>query len=227
MEGVWSMRENELTIIENFLENKEEKLDVKEEPFDKLMFFYQSALKQLELQMNIIKDEFKVMYNYDLIDHIDTRIKEPKSIVKKMEKKKYEKTYLNLIEKVNDIAGMRIICNSKKDIYTIKDLIKQMPELKVLEEKDYIKQKKESGYTAYHLIVETPVKVKETVILVKVEIQIRTELMDFWASAEHKIKYKTNKKLSYLDSKKMCIYAKKINQLEDRIMKIYQKQIEK
>ena len=221
------MEENSLTIVENFLTNKEQTLDVKEELFDKLMFFYKSALIQLNTQMNIIKDEFKIMYNYDLIDHIDTRIKEPKSIIKKMEKKNYEKTYINLIRKINDIAGMRIICNSKKDIYTIKDLIKQMPEIKVLEEKDYIKQKKKSGYTAYHLIVETPVKVKETLILVKVEIQIRTELMDFWASAEHKIKYKTNKKLSYLDSKKMCIYAKKINQLEDRIMKIYQKQIEK
>ena len=89
------MRENDLIIIENFLENKEEKLDVKEEPFDKLMFFYKSALKQLNIQMNIIKEEFQIMYNYDLIDHIDTRIKEPKSIIKKMEKKKYDKTYLN------------------------------------------------------------------------------------------------------------------------------------
>ena len=95
------MRENDLMIIERCIENKNEKLDVKEEPFEKLMFFYKSALKQLELQMNIIKDEFKLIYNYDLIDHIDTRIKEPKSIVKKMEKKKYDKTYLNLIEKIN------------------------------------------------------------------------------------------------------------------------------
>ena len=80
------------------------------------MFFYKSALKQLELQMNIIKDEFKLIYNYDLIDHIDTRIKEPKSIVKKMEKKKYDKTYLNLIEKINDIAGIRIVCTLKDDL---------------------------------------------------------------------------------------------------------------
>ena len=78
------MRENDLIIIENFLENKEQALDVKEEPFDKLMFFYKSALTQLTAQMNIIKDEFKIMYNYDLIDHIDTRIKEPKSIIKKI-----------------------------------------------------------------------------------------------------------------------------------------------
>ena len=75
MKGIYDMRENDLIIIENFLENKEEKLDIKEEPFEKLMFFYKSALNQLTVQMNIIKEEFQVMYNYDLIDHIDTRIK--------------------------------------------------------------------------------------------------------------------------------------------------------
>ena len=141
------MRENDLIIIENFLENKEEKLDVKEEPFEKLMFFYKSALDQLTVQMNIIKEEFQVMYNYDLIDHIDTRIKEPKSIVKKMEKKKYDKTYLNLIEKINDIAGMRIICTLKDDIFFIRDLIKQMPDLHILKEKDYVTNPKPSGYS--------------------------------------------------------------------------------
>ena len=126
------MRENDLIIIENFLENKEQALDVKEEPFDKLMFFYKSALKQLETQMNIVKDEFKIMYNYDLIDHIDTRIKEPKSIIKKMEKKNYEKTYINLIERINDIAGMRIICTLKDDIFFIKDLIYSLLFIKLL-----------------------------------------------------------------------------------------------
>jgi putative GTP pyrophosphokinase len=85
--------------------------------------------------MNIIKDEFKLIYNYDLIDHIDTRIKEPKSIVKKMEKKKYDKTYLNLIEKINDIAGIRIVCTLKDDIFFIRDLVKQIPDIHVLKEK--------------------------------------------------------------------------------------------
>ena len=103
------MRENELMIIENFLENKEEKVDVDDKLYSKLMFFYKSALKQLEVQLDIIKDEFKIIYNYDLIDHIETRIKEPKSILKKMEKKKYSKTYVNLIEKINDVAGIRIV----------------------------------------------------------------------------------------------------------------------
>ena len=212
------MRENELTIIENFLEDKEEKLDVKEEPFDKLMFFYQSALKQLELQMNIIKDEFKVMYNYDLIDHIDTRIKETKSIVKKMEKKKYEKTYLNLIEKVNDIAGMRIVCTLKDDIFFIKDLVKQIPDVHILKEKDYVTNPKESGYSSYHMIVEVPVKLTQKTIYVKCEIQIRTLAMDFWASFEHKVKYKTKNDVNPKMSKELVSCAKMINKFDTKMI---------
>lgn len=220
MEGVWSMSENELTIIENFLENKEEKLDVKDEPFDKLMFFYQSALKQLELQMNIIKEEFKIMYNYDLIDHIDTRIKEPKSIVKKMEKKKYKKTYYNLIEKINDIAGMRIVCTLKDDIFFIKDLVKQIPDIHILNEKDYVTNPKPSGYSSYHMIVEVPVKLSQKTIYVKCEIQIRTLAMDFWASFEHKVKYKTEQEVNKKTSKELVNCAKMISKFDDKMISL-------
>ena len=214
------MRENELTIIENFLENKEEKLNVKEEPFDKLMFFYKSALKQLELQMNIIKEEFKIMYNYDLIDHVDTRIKEPKSIVKKMEKKKYKKTYFNLIEKINDIAGMRIVCTLKDDIFFIKDLIKQIPDVHILKEKDYVTNPKPSGYSSYHMIVEVPVKLSQKTIYVKCEIQIRTLAMDFWASFEHKIKYKTENEVNKKTSKELVNCAKMISKFDDKMISL-------
>ena len=214
------MSENELTIIENFLENKEVKLDVKDEPFDKLMFFYQSALKQLELQMNIIKEEFKIMYNYDLIDHIDTRIKEPKSIVKKMEKKKYKKTYYNLIEKINDIAGMRIVCTLKDDIFFIKDLIKQIPDIHILNEKDYVTNPKPSGYSSYHMIVEVPVKLSQKTIYVKCEIQIRTLAMDFWASFEHKVKYKTEQEVNKKTSKELVNCAKMISKFDDKMISL-------
>lgn len=217
------MRENDIMIIENFLENKEQKLDIldiKEEPFEKLMFFYKSALKQLELQMEIVKEEFKLMYNYDLIDHIETRIKEPKSIIKKMEKKKYEKTYLNLIEKINDIAGIRIICNLKDDIFFIKDLIKQIPDLHILKEKDYVTTPKKSGYSSYHIIVEVPVKLTQRTIYVKAEIQIRTLAMDFWANFEHKVKYKTDKDVSKKTSKELIACAKMINKFDDKMTEI-------
>lgn len=214
------MRENDLIIIENFLENKEEKLDVKEEPFDKLMFFYKSALNQLETQMNIIKDEFKIMYNYDLIDHIDTRIKEPKSIIKKMEKKRYKKTYANLIDKINDVAGLRVVCTLKDDIFFIKDLIKQIPGVHVLKEKDYVTNPKKSGYSSYHMIVEVPVRLTQKTINVKCEIQIRTLAMDFWASFEHKIKYKTDKEVSKKTSKELVTCAKMINRFDEKMTKV-------
>ena len=214
------MRENDLITIENFLENKEEMLDVKEEPFEKLMFFYKSALNQLITQMNIIKDEFQIMYNYDLIDHIDTRIKEPKSIVKKMEKKKYDKTYLNLIDKINDIAGMRIVCTLKDDIFFIRDLIKQMPEIHILKEKDYVTNPKPSGYSSYHMIVEVPVKLTQKTIYVKCEIQIRTMSMDFWASFEHKVKYKTEQNINKKTSKELVTCAKMINKFDDKMISL-------
>ena len=212
------MRENDLMIIERCIENKNEKLDVKEEPFEKLMFFYKSALKQLELQMNIIKDGFKLIYNYDLIDHIDTRIKEPKSIVKKMEKKKYDKTYLNLIEKINDIAGIRIVCTLKDDIFFIRDLVKQIPDIHVLKEKDYVTNPKESGYSSYHMIVEVPVKLTQKTIYVKCEIQIRTLAMDFWASFEHKVKYKTKNDVNPKMSKELVNCAKMINKFDTKMI---------
>lgn len=212
------MRENDLMIIERCIENKNEKLDVKEEPFEKLMFFYKSALKQLELQMNIIKDEFKLIYNYDLIDHIDTRIKEPKSIVKKMEKKKYDKTYLNLIEKINDIAGIRIVCTLKDDIFFIRDLVKQIPDIHVLKEKDYVTNPKESGYSSYHMIVEVPVKLTQKTIYVKCESQIRTLAMDFWASFEHKVKYKTKNDVNPKMSKELVSCAKMINKFDTKMI---------
>ena len=212
------MRENDLMIIERCIENKNEKLDVKEEPFEKLMFFYKSALKQLELQMNIIKDEFKLIYNYDLIDHIDTRIKEPKSIVKKMEKKKYDKTYLNLIEKINDIAGIRIVCTLKDDIFFIRDLVKQIPDIHIIKEKDYVTNPKESGYSSYHMIVEVPVRLSQKTIYVKCEIQIRTLAMDFWASFEHKVKYKTDQEVNKKTSKELVACAKMINKFDNKMM---------
>ena len=214
------MSENDLIIIENFLENKEKKVDVREETFDKLMFFYKSALEQLNLQMNIIKQEFQIIYDYDLIDHIITRIKEPKSIVKKMEKKKYEKTYMNLIEKINDIAGIRIICTLKDDIFFIRDLIKQIPDLHILKEKDYVTNPKASGYSSYHIIVEVPVKLTQKTIYIKCEIQIRTLAMDFWASFEHKVKYKTEQNINKNTSKELITCAKMINKFDEKMASV-------
>ena len=211
------MRENDLIIVENFLEGKNEKVNVDEELFSKIMFLYKSALREIETQMNIVKDEFKVMYNYDLIDHIETRIKEPKSIIKKMEKKKYEKTYMNLIENINDVAGIRIVCNLKDDIFFVKDLVKQIPGIQIIKEKDYITNPKKSGYSSYHIILEVPVKLTSKTVFVKCEMHIMTLAMNFWANFEHKLKYKTDKNINRKASKELVSCAKMITRFDDKM----------
>lgn len=194
------------------LEGKD--IEIKSETFEKLMFLYSAALRDVETKINILKDEFKYLYNYTLIDHITTRIKKPESILNKMRKKQCNINYQNLIEEVSDIAGIRIICPLKDDIFSVINLIKSYPEFKILKEKDYITKPKKSGYSSYHLIIEVPVNVAGKIIYIKVEIQVRTMAMDFWASLEHDIKYKTDKKISKKMSKELIECAKLINKMD-------------
>ena len=126
-------------------------------------------------------------------------------------------------ENINDIAGVRVVCNYKDDIYKIVNIIRKQKSIQILKEKDYIKKPKDSGYSAYHMILEIPIEIKNEKIYVKVEVQIRTVLMDFWAITEHKVKYKPSKKISNIDSIKLCIYAKVVNMISDKMMKIYRK----
>lgn len=207
----------DLVKMENFIDY-ENKIEVKDKTFEKLMFIYSIAIRELETKIGIMKDEFKMFYDYDLIDHVNTRIKKPESIIKKMEKKQCELTYKEMIKNINDIAGIRVVCPIKKDIYSIRNLIEKLPGVNILREKDYISKPKESGYSSYHLIVEVPVMVCQKVLYVKVEIQIRTMAMDFWASLEHRMKYKPEKGLSKRESKELVNYAKIISKLDNKMM---------
>lgn len=208
---------NELTKIENFIDYNQS-LKVEDKTFQKVMFIYSTAIKELKTKIEILKDEFKILYEYDLMDHIDTRIKEPKSIVSKMEKRKIEKTYKNMIENINDIAGIRIVCPLKKDIFVIKNLIQKLPGVNLLKEKDYVTHPKKSGYSSYHLIVEVPVALSYQNIYVKVEIQIRTIAMDFWSTLEHKAKYKPTGEITKQEAKEWVNCAKMIHKLDNKIM---------
>ena len=207
----------ELVKVENLLEITKD-ISIEDETFKKLMFIYSTAIKELKTKMEIIQNEFKIFYNYDLIDHIDTRIKEPDSIINKMNNKKCDITYKEMIDKINDVAGIRVICPIKKDIFTLRNLIVKIPGVNVIKEKDYVTHPKESGYSSYHLIVEVPISLSNSNIYVKVEVQIRTLAMDFWANLEHKMKYKTKEKVDKKTSKEWINYAKIINKLDNKIM---------
>ena len=210
------MKELGIVEMKNFL-SYDEKIEEKTNTFEKLMAIYDMAIAELETKINILQREFKVFYNYDLIDHINTRIKQPDSIVNKMKKKGYELTYKEMIENINDIAGIRVICQLKDDIFKIRNLIEQMPGIYIEKEKDYVNHPKESGYSSYHMIAKVPVTLSNQIIYVKVEIQIRTLAMDFWASLEHKMKYKTDKEVNKKTSKELVNYAKIVNKIDNKI----------
>lgn len=206
----------DLIKVENFIDYNQS-LKVEDKTFEKLMFIYSIAIRELETKIGILKDEFKIFYDYDLIDHIDTRIKSSESIIHKMNKREIPLTYKNMIENINDIAGIRVVCPFKKNIFMIKDSIRKLPSINILKEKDYITYPKKSGYSSYHLIVAIPISLSKQNIYVKAEIQIRTIAMDFWANLEHKMKYKSKEKIDKKEAREWINCAKLIHKLDNEM----------
>jgi putative GTP pyrophosphokinase len=160
------------------------------EEWSNTLLLYDAALKEINTKLEILNNEFKLAHQYNPIEHITSRIKTPQSIAKKLRHNGREITIENIVKYVNDVAGIRIICSFTSDIYRIADLIAKQSDITVLKIKDYIICPKENGYTSYHMIVSIPIYLSNQTVETKVEIQIRTIAMDFWASLEHKIYYK-------------------------------------
>lgn len=158
--------------------------------WETLMFLYNSALKEVATKLDILNDEFVHVHKYNPIEYIKSRIKKPESIVKKLKRYGYDVSVDNMINYINDIAGIRIVCSFTSDIYRIVEMIGKQNDLTVISIKDYIRNPKPSGYKSFHMLVSVPIFIGEQVVDTKVEIQIRTIAMDFWASLEHKIYYK-------------------------------------
>lgn len=158
--------------------------------WETVMFLYNSALKEVATKLEILNDEFVHVHKYNPIEYIKSRIKTPESIVKKLKRDGYESTIENMVTYVKDIAGIRIVCSFTADIYLLAEMIGKQNDLTVISVKDYIRHPKQSGYKSFHMIVTVPIFLAGQVIDTKVEIQIRTIAMDFWASLEHKIYYK-------------------------------------
>ncbi len=212
---------NKLINLEKNIDNTYREIDYRNDEYKSVMEIYYAALIKTK---NIIKDlqkELNKYAGYEIIHDVTSRIKSYDSIINKMKKKKINFTYEELIENINDIAGIRIICMSEEDIYKIVKILSSMQEINVIKEKDYIKNCKKSGYSAYHLIVEVPIYKEDKRVWVKVEIQIKTMAMDFWSCIEHKVKYKSSKEISKRDSKKLKVYAKIISKINRSMIKMY------
>ena len=185
-----------------------------------VMFLYTSALKEVGTKLEILNDEFQHVHSYNPIEHIKTRIKTPESIVKKLKRNGHETSIENMVKYVNDIAGVRLICSFTSDIYKLAEMIGNQTDLKVLSIKDYIKNPKESGYKSYHMLVSVPILLSDSVVDTKVEIQIRTIAMDFWASLEHKIYYKFEGNAPDYISRDLKECADMVATLDDKMLQL-------
>ena len=185
-----------------------------------IMFLYNAALKEVGTKLEILNDEFQHVHQYNPIEHIKTRIKTPESIVKKLKRNGYEPSIENMVKHINDIAGVRLICSFTSDIYRLAAMIGNQSDLKVLSNKDYIKNPKESGYKSFHMLVSVPIFLSDSVVDTKVEIQIRTIAMDFWASLEHKIYYKFEGNAPAYISQDLKECADMVSTLDDKMLSL-------
>ncbi len=185
-----------------------------------VMLIYSSALKQISTKLEILNDEFQHVHRYNPIEHIKSRVKTPESIVKKLKKHGYESTIQNMVEYINDIAGIRVICSFTSDIYQIAEMIRNQSDIKVISIKDYIVNPKKSGYKSYHMLVTIPVYLSDRIVDTKVEIQIRTVAMDFWASLEHKIYYKFEGNAPDHIRNELVECARMVAELDERMLSL-------
>ncbi|WP_303864548.1 GTP pyrophosphokinase family protein [Alkalibaculum bacchi] len=170
-----------------------EQLNIIEKDLKRFLLSYRFGLEEVMTKINILRQDFQYIHDYNPIEHVKSRVKSPESILKKINRKDLDISIASIKESIRDIAGIRIVCSFISDIYTISEMIQSQKDLKIVECKDYIKNPKPNGYQSLHLILQIPVFMSDGVEEVYVEIQIRTIGMDFWASLEHKIFYKYNK----------------------------------
>ena len=183
---------------------------------------YRSALKVAVTQMEILDEEFAGLYDHSPIHHIEHRIKSLGSTVKKLKRRGYAVTIDNIYAHIQDMAGVRVICNYLDDIYYLRGLLTRTESFRVLRETDYIKAPKETGYRSLHLIVEVPIVISEGTLKLPVEIQLRTIAMDMWASLEHELRYKSDRNFSDSDAARLRLCSEAISEIDREMQDIYQ-----
>jgi len=190
---------------------------------DKLMLKYNFALQRLETEIDILIKEYEFNNNYNPVEHIKSRIKTQDSALDKLERKQYDINAENIIDHIHDMVGMRIVCSFLSDVYDMVEIIKKSKQFIIREEKDYIRQPKETGYISYHLNILVPIYLNEKQEYVEAEIQIRTVAMDFWASVDHKLKYKAEETTDQDIQEEIYKCSLAIRELDEKMEEIKQR----
>lgn len=189
--------------------------------YRELMQLYDAAVREVRTKLEILDAEFRVRYARNPIHHIDTRLKSPGSIVEKLSRKGLPQTLDAIEQNLTDIAGVRIVCNYLEDIYHIADLLLRQRDVELVRRRDYIKNPKESGYRSLHLVIRIPVFLSSHTELVPVEVQIRTIAMDFWATLEHQLRYKSDQETTQLLRRRLQRCAEQSALLDREMQSIY------
>lgn len=158
--------------------------------FQQVMMMYTCAIREVKTKLEVLNDELSVKNQRNPIEMIKSRVKKPISIVEKLQRRGFEVSLESMVENLDDVAGIRIICSFVDDIYELADMLVRQDDVTVIEVKDYIRHPKPNGYRSYHMIIEIPVFFSDSKQPMRVEVQIRTIAMDFWASLDHQLKYK-------------------------------------
>ena len=188
------MEKHEEAIFENkiisMFDDKEHLSKENALTFNKLMSYYKCALMEVETKFNVLNEEYSLEFDRNPISSIKTRLKSPISIKEKLERKEYPVATESIETHLNDVAGIRVICSFPEDVYALANALLRQDDIKLIKKKDYIKKPKANGYRSLHLIVAVPIFLSCEKRIMKVEIQLRTIAMDFWASLEHQLRYK-------------------------------------
>ncbi len=189
--------------------------------FVEMEHLYESAIREVKTKLEILDSEFRTKYSYNPIHHIEDRLKSPQSILEKLQRKGVPFSVQSVKDNLQDVAGVRVICNYIEDIYTVADLLTAQDDVNLIKRKDYIDSPKPNGYRSLHLVIETPVYLSDKKEMVNVEVQIRTIAMDFWASLEHELKYKSDTDVSAELASQLRDCAETIAATDKKMQQIY------
>ena len=192
-----------------------------EKNWENILLRYKFAKTMLEKELEIIIGDYEHRTPSHPVEHIKSRLKSKESILKKLEKKKVKTTPENIKKYVHDVVGIRIVCSFLSDVYDMVNIIKSSKNLKVLEENDYIKNPKSSGYSSYHLNILIPLYLEENIEYIEGEIQIRTLAMDFWASLEHKLQYKLPENIPVYLRRELYSCSEEVKSLDTKMQHLY------
>ncbi|MBQ4523613.1 MAG: GTP pyrophosphokinase family protein [Lachnospiraceae bacterium] len=186
----------------------------------KMMMCYRCAIKEVETKLQVLNEEFSLQYNRNPFESIKSRVKSSYSILEKLKRKGYEISVKNIEESLDDVAGIRVVCSFIEDIYHIEKMLAKQDDIIVLERKDYIENPKPNGYRSLHLILDIPIFLSDEKKHMKVEVQFRTIAMDFWASLEHKMKYKKDIEDAGEIAEELRICAESISEIDNKMQEI-------